>query len=236
MNSWIERYASGQHRQVWTEMTSLGAAIVEDPQAILQAEAVGRETMRRARRNVELLVTRLPRAGYSFAPGEGLNTFEGPPADVKDRLDEIEALVGPLPNSFRWWSEEVGVVNLMGACEQIPAYADPLVVEAPTDYLLGQAHVWRKDQGTEWDQGDFEVGFSPDYLHKANVSGGAPYSLRTPANGVDGLVLWNRLNTTFVNYLRIAFSNAGFLGWSAGTCHEPLPQWLTEIAQELEPL
>lgn len=217
-------------------MTGLGASIAADADAMAEAELVGRETMRRARRNVEKLVRRLPEFGYTFDPGEGLSVLTEPAGDVADRLNELEDRVGILPLTFRWWSEEVGVVNLMGSGPDIPARSDPLVVEAPLDYMLGEAAVWLEDRNTEWDQGNFAIGFSPDFLYKAGVSGGAPYSLTTPADGVDGLVRWENHNTTFANYLRIAFNNAGFLGWSSAVCERTRPDWLADLASELEPL
>jgi hypothetical protein len=58
---------------------------------------------------------------------------------------------------------------------------------------------------------------APDYLHKANVTGGMPYGLAVPNPGADGLLLWEPHQTTFVNYLRIAFGIGGMPGWQ----HEP---------------
>lgn len=238
MTMWLDRYLRGDREQVWTEINSLGPPIRHDPDAMAEAERVGRETMRRARGNVERLVSELPRLGYVFTPGEGLVTFEGPEAGISSRLDEIEARVGSLPLSWRWWSEEVGRVNLMGegpewGCD----YLDPLVVDAPPSYVIGEIDAWQMDRGTEWDSGQpFSIDFSPDYLHKANISGGAPYSLTVPNEAVDGFVLWERHNTTFINYLRVAFANGGFLGWSAGHCDGPPPPALIELTKSLSPL
>ena len=209
MSTWLDRYLRGDRVQVWTEINGLGPSIRQDPDALAEAERVGRETMRRARSNAEHLIDHLPAIGYTLTPGEGLVTFEPPEARVTDRLDEIESRVGPLPLTWRWWSEEVGRVNPMGNhldwnCD----YPDPLVVDAPPDYVDGEIDVWEEDSGTEWDTGArFSIDFSPDHLHKANISGGAPHALELPNEAADGLVLWERHNTTFVNYLRIAFTN-----------------------------
>ena len=59
------------------------------------------------------------------------------------------------------------------------------MVEAPVDFILSEFEEWEEDRDTECDQGPvFEVPMAPDYLHKADVSGGAPYSLAvaTPAS------------------------------------------------------
>jgi hypothetical protein len=67
--NWLARYNEGARCEVWREMVDLGAAIRE-PRYLPAAEAVARETMRRARHNVELLLTRLDRFGYCFWSAE----------------------------------------------------------------------------------------------------------------------------------------------------------------------
>jgi hypothetical protein len=66
VSRWVERYRDGQCREVWTGMTSLGADLRSDDDSLAAATQVARETMRRARRNVERLIERLPSAGYEF--------------------------------------------------------------------------------------------------------------------------------------------------------------------------
>ncbi len=101
---------------------------------------------------------------------------------------------------------------------------------------------WEEDRGTEWNQGPFTVDVAPDSLHKANISGGPPYGVRVPNLGVDGLLLWEPHQTTFVNYLRIAFHWGGCPGWSRGELDgwarptEPVPRSLAELASEMLPI
>lgn len=72
MTAWLERYCQGEYEQVWTELLALGEQVQRSgpfsAESFFYAEAleVARETMRRARYNIELLVTRLPRSGYQF--------------------------------------------------------------------------------------------------------------------------------------------------------------------------
>ncbi len=68
MSSFLERYERGEHEQVWEELLALGAAVREE---LLYADAlaVARETMRRARHNIEVLIPRLVRVGYQFGYG-----------------------------------------------------------------------------------------------------------------------------------------------------------------------
>jgi hypothetical protein len=65
MSSFLERYERGEHEQVWDDLLALGAAVREEP-LHADARAVARETMRRARANVLLLIARLGRIGYLF--------------------------------------------------------------------------------------------------------------------------------------------------------------------------
>jgi hypothetical protein len=65
---WLTRYQAGEHEAVWTEMTALGLR-VRQPLYAEHAEAVARETMRRARHNVELIIQRLDKLGYKFWDG-----------------------------------------------------------------------------------------------------------------------------------------------------------------------
>lgn len=59
MPTWLDTYREGHCAYVWTEMTGMGADVRFDE----DAAAVARETMKRARANVERLVEELPRLG-----------------------------------------------------------------------------------------------------------------------------------------------------------------------------
>jgi hypothetical protein len=66
--------------------------------------------------------------------------------------------------------------------------------------------------------------------------------MAVPNAGVDGLLLWERHQTTFVNYLRIAFRCAGCPGWDPSVRDErdrpdePFPAPLAAIAARLLPI
>jgi hypothetical protein len=63
MPSLLARYRAGEHVVVWAELGTGPLPI----KALAGAEAVARETMRRVRRNIELLIERLLAEGYPFA-------------------------------------------------------------------------------------------------------------------------------------------------------------------------
>lgn len=225
MGAWIDRYTRGHHIAVWTDMLGMGSGLRKEPDAWAEAQAVASLTMRRARSNVDLLLARLTQEGYEFAPGEGMVVHEPPSPDVRDRLDELEAVIGPLPLALRAWCQEVGRVNLLGRHPGRSAEcADALAVDVPLDHLHAEFQVWQGDRGTEWSDGrGFTVDIAPDRLHKAGISGGPPYGMAVPNDGADGLLLWEPHQTTFTGYLRLAFGAGGFPGLDhAGHGHPPI--------------
>jgi hypothetical protein len=157
-----------------------------------------------------------------------------------------ETMIGLMPLALRAWFEEVGQVDLNGTHPEWSfEYPDPLVVQAPVEFIRSEYEEWSFDRVTEWDHGStFEVPVAPDYLHKANVSGGAPYGLTAPNPGADGLLLWKPHQTTFVNYLHIAFAMGGMPGWQRepalleawASPREAPPAWLLDLGRSLLPL
>ena len=54
--NWLDRYRAGQRHQVWHELRQLGAA-VREPGLSEQAQLVCDEMARRARRNIEVIIS-----------------------------------------------------------------------------------------------------------------------------------------------------------------------------------
>jgi hypothetical protein len=225
---------------VWTELTALGARLRDTP-AWPDAVATAIETMHRVSANIERLIELLPRHGFRFDEPDVVHV--PPPHDIRARLDHVEATIGPLPLALRCWYEIVGQVNLTGSHPDWDfLFTDALVVEAPIEYLLLEYETWAADRCTEWDRGPFAIDLAPDALHKADVSGGPPYAIALPDAGVDGLVLWEPHQTTFVNYLRICFRFGGLPGWDAAALDGATkpnvrrPPALAELAKALQPI
>lgn len=65
----LRRYLAGEHEAVWAELMAMGPSVREAPH-LGDAWAVARETMRRARHNVELIIHRLDQIGYRFWDGK----------------------------------------------------------------------------------------------------------------------------------------------------------------------
>jgi hypothetical protein len=184
----------------------------------------------------------LPTRGYEFTEDPRVQPFVPPPAGITTQLDGLEGRIGRLPFALRCWFEQVGVVNLMGRHPDWRYdYSDPLVVEAPVNHIESEYAAWQADRDTEWDRGAFVVALAPDYLHKADVSGGAPYAMAVPNDGLDGLLRGERHQTIFVNYVRLCFRWGGFPGWKAAldgwaAPPSPPPSLLAELADSLLPM
>jgi hypothetical protein len=111
MASVLERYVQGECEQVWDELVALGDQVQAEP-LHADALAVARETMWRARANIETLVPRLQRLDYKFGydwlePDERASVenhpplFASPGPDAQARLAELERLAGGIPLSLR---------------------------------------------------------------------------------------------------------------------------------------
>jgi hypothetical protein len=120
MPGYLDRYGQGECKQVWAELLAQGGRIRRQP-LYDEALAVARETMRRARANIELLVPRLTSLGYQFAHPD--RVFVPADQETRGEVAEVERRSGPLPLSLRVWCEEVGEVNFMGSHPKLSSYA-----------------------------------------------------------------------------------------------------------------
>jgi len=153
MTSFLDRYQQGACEEVWADLLALGEQVRTEP-VYADALAVARETMRRARFNIETLIPRLRACGYQFGYGwvteqQGYDAdvvasvarletqrpsvpWSPPPPDVQEQLASLEHVIGgPLPLSLRAWYEVVGQVNFVG--------------ELPTRWgFTPETHAWRQ--------------------------------------------------------------------------------------------
>jgi hypothetical protein len=119
MASYLERYRRGECEQVWGELVALGGRIRE-PGLFAEAMSVARETMTRARVNVELLVPRLQALGYQFAHPD--RVYVPADEDFRGLVSDVERRAGPLPLSLRAWCDVVGEVNFTGSHPKLSTY------------------------------------------------------------------------------------------------------------------
>jgi hypothetical protein len=238
----LERYMGGAYREVWAELVALGASVREEPHAT-DALAVAYETMHRVEANVRTLVARLSEMGYTFAsPGSSSSMAElsglfgtilkalGQPGPAKGGagasgarphvppgphaqrdVAAFEKQFGTLPLSLRTFYEVVGEVNLIGHHPTLDPPGNPISTDPLVVYGLDEGALEYDEDGEEG--APVAITIAPDDLHKANISGGDPYTMELPNASADGAVVGERHQLLFVDYLRLCFALGGFPGY-----------------------
>lgn len=212
-----ERYQRGDYRGVWQELSAVDFL---DSAWRAEAEQVAGLTMRRVRRNAERLVAALIARGWPVTAEKAL---PGPAADTEERLQQLERLTGTaVPPVLSAFWRVVGPIDLVprerwdapfpAGIPEALAVADPLEVIDLSEAWFG-VEEWQENLTRLHPEiaGPLEVIISADYLHKANISGGGPYSVWLPCAGADPLVRGEEHALSFTDYLRLAFASKGFV-------------------------
>jgi|GEM_PF-1165297 len=112
MPTYLQRYSSGEHEQVWAELVALGSAVA-GASLYPDALAVARETMTRVRKNAELVVSKLKTLDYVFEyPNRALAV---PEPDIQEQIAQLERYAaGYIPLALRAFYEIVGSIDLTG--------------------------------------------------------------------------------------------------------------------------
>ena len=228
--NYMERYQNGEFESVWNELQALGAGVRQEP-ALSLARQVAAETMRRVRRDCELLVSRLQSIKYTlgiYPDGSEGYYSEGPlvkpSKNLQKDLHYLQERFGRIPLSLEAFWQEVGSVDLVGMGPSWPRELDPLVVNPPVGALIDL-----EDMEEDNPEGPLQGGLAPDYLHKDNVSGGSPYAVGLPCDLTDFLLLNERHELLFVPYLRFSILRwGGFPGLDGRELDFPPLKILTE--------
>jgi len=218
----LKRYQAGEFEQVWRDIRAhehIDGGFRDE--VIEVAEAA----MRRVAQNADLIAERLRAAGWLalLASYQDLRTSPKPddPA-VFARIEEISG--APVPptllafwrvvGGINWvWDYKASVAQPNLGFDLPPEEHDALCVDAPgvISYLFDE---WI-DEKARYEPDllhPFRIDLAPDYLHKANISGGGPYCIEVPFPGADPLFAYERHGLPFLDYLRLAFRWAGFPG------------------------
>lgn len=153
------------------------------------------------------------------------NVFSPPSKEETAQLRDLEKKGMFLPLSLRAWFEEVGDVNLAGAhpslCfwedENFPGiYADPLMVSR--DHFMVEIEGWAEECEAGEDPEPIAPVIGPDAQLKARLAVADDqldegYTIELPDASADARLAGEPHQTTFVDYLRIAFRWGGFPGW-----------------------
>lgn len=213
----LDRYRTGEHAAVWAELRRFD--VVSGPFRD-EALEVARQTMRRVLHNVELLSSRLAAEGW-IALGGALRTPCAAP-DF-DAMKEVEGITSaPLPPALRAFWEIVGGVDLIWDYRQereAPTFGletsltelDPLSVD-PARNAAHSFEAWASFRAGLHPEvaGPYRLDLAPDFLHKADISGGPPYGVELPFHGADPIFANEEHELTFVDYLRLCFRWGGF--------------------------
>lgn len=113
-----DRYRAGEHQQVWSELVSLGEAVRQEP-TYADAVAVARETMRRARTNIETLINRLHALGYRFDTEQ---------TAAQQSLERIAALAKQV-DAFRANAQGPFAGMMKGLLDRVATAQSPQAVE-----------------------------------------------------------------------------------------------------------
>lgn len=213
----LARYEGGEH-SAWDDLVRHAGAIAEHVDLAEEARAVAHSLMLRVLRNRDALRAVLTSAGASLGA-------EARPAENAD-LARLIAMVGPLPLALEAFWKVVGSIDLLPAADYdygpCTLEDDGLSLIALDPLSICGADVgWMLDEYEERVAGShveivgpLRVDFAPDFLHKQNISGGAPYAVElpppSPAGAVDPDVLDERHATTLVGYLRACMDWGGF--------------------------
>lgn len=219
--SLLKSYQTGDYIDIWEHIRS-----VPNTYACENADIrdVAKATMERVKQNADLISGRLRDWGWEALDIGSKDLRVSPSPSDRAILDEIVEITGAaLPLSLQTFWEIVGGINWVwnyesnAECPDLGVDVpfdemDPLCVEPPRS-LIYQLKEWESGEHhlvTSTPEGFYRLDLAPDYLHKANVSGGGPYGFTLPSNDPDPVFETEPKDLYFLDYLRWSFKWAGF--------------------------
>lgn len=241
----LKRYCAGEFDQVWREIrshTSIEGGFRDEVTEVADA------TMQRVAQNADLIASRLQAVGWQVLSSQhhGLRTQpKSSDESVFSRINEISGT--PIPPTLLAFWRVIGGINFVWDynSEDMPPDLgfdlpseehDALCIDAPSavTYLFDE---WVDQRGdTEFDlDHQLRIDLAPDYLHKANISGGSPYCILVPFLGADPLFSDERHGLPFLDYLRLAFRWAGFPGLDRHSARSDVQEFIAKFGKDLIP-
>ena len=229
MGTWNELYTTSSLSNIHTKLSILNSESYKLQQKEFYHEAISylRLVFSRASYLIDKATENLVNDGYVFAfPNEKRGKPDPSVLDWAVELAESKNIY--LPLSIITWISEIGNVNFCGTHPGWEKtgyafegntnevwYTDPLVFELDKDNILYQYEEWlyQTEECGEDETGPFKISISPDYIHKANVSGGAPYEVNADKMQFDSFLLNERHGAGVVYYLRNSLNWGGFPGF-----------------------
>jgi hypothetical protein len=241
----LKRYCAGEFDQVWREIRSHARIEGEFRDEVME---VADATMQRVTQNADLIAERLQAIGWR-ALLSAYHDLRTPPKssdeEIFSRIAEISG--APIPPTLLAFWRVVGGINWVWdyECEARPPDLgfdlppeehDALCVDAPSviTYLFDEWIDQREEASLDLDP-QFRIDLAPDYLHKANISGGSPYCIEVPYLGADPLFSGERHGLPFLDYLRLAFRWAGFPGLDRHSARRDVHAFVARFSKDLIP-
>ncbi len=122
MESYYQRYMSGERNEVWQELLLQGEALRHAP-LLDEAISVCREVVERCYRNLSNLRGTLIELGYRFRNPQ--DTLRRPSAEERSTVDQIEGTYGLMPLLARVWYEQIGSVDFSQDQSQLYSHNVP---------------------------------------------------------------------------------------------------------------
>ena len=176
-----------------------------------------RTIVARQKAELEAIYHRLRSARFGF---ENPDEAWLPPSERTDELLAYYAKHGcPLPPAMAEFYRQIGGVNFIGwsSAWDDDEYPDALNV-LPLELLVEEfesewVEASTADRGIVTETyGGFYFSFSPDFLHKQNISGGPAHGVVLPSAEADPKVQGIPWDQTFTEYVDFAISKDGFPG------------------------
>lgn len=233
----VTRYRRGEHVEVWQALRRfkrIDGALREE------ALSVAVETMRRVARCCDLAAERLSAAGWVALSGQ---LRSAPEPDLPQLLAALEKAAGaPVPPSLLAFWQVVGGVDFVWDYRQrqaAPALGldidligmDPLAVDAAG----APCAMWLDNRSPGDLDAPSRLWLAPDSLHKANTSGGDPYSIYLPFRGADPPFDGEPHDLPFVDYLRLALRWGGFPGLEEHAGSASVQSFVSHMTADFEP-
>ena len=216
----LEKYKNGEMKEVYAEIQKMGQDAFM-PENFPEVEAVLIETFERVAYNLEVIYSELKNINYVFYD----RPYHKPLPNTDKLLKKLDKAVkdfGFVPLSLKYFYKIVGGVDFAWNYnkEKIVPWelADPIQIRSLDELVSYVTDEDWKEGILDYidDEEDYGYAFlelSADDLHKDNISGGSPYSLKIEEMPtVDSDFVNEPHNTTFIDYLRICFDYCGFPG------------------------
>jgi hypothetical protein len=220
----LTRYQAGECEAVWKDLMALGPDVRKSKYQA-PAEAVVKETMRRAKHNFELIENRLKSLEYEFFLEGNVKDsplWEEAMGRVPEIMPECENAGLLIPAALQaFFLEDLCAVSLLGTHPVLcpngqAALADP-VEFSPNPDFGAKLSEWEDRDPDDFDPDEFIVELCASPSAKEQLMDGSLgeryYGIQLPDGSADAVLVGEPEGRTLVEYLRWSFQWAGFPGW-----------------------